>query len=373
MNRAEMHRTDRRCARAALAAGLAVGLSASSAAARPPAARWEPPRRLAETGLYSDAARHVVSPGVLPYEPQYPLWTDGARKRRWIRLPPGAFIDGSDPDGWVFPVGTRLWKEFAWGRRVETRYMELGRDWVWHFATYLWNEDQSDATLAPERGLVAAHEFRSGVWHDVPGRADCLTCHEGGRARVLGFNALQLSPDRDPGAPGAATPAPDAVDLRRLAEMGLVRGLPPAALEHPPRIEAPTARARAALGYLQANCGVCHNSSGPLSSLGLSLEYPLATRSTAPPPAVETTVGRASRFRLPAAGGEDGLRIAPGDPERSVLLRRMVSRNPIVQMPPLGTHAVDEEAAALVSEWIRLDLVPGRSSATQLTRKEEGR
>lgn len=59
------------------------------------------PATLAGTGLFADAAA-----GVFPFEPQYPLWTDGARKRRWIALPPGTAIDASDVDHWQFPVGT---------------------------------------------------------------------------------------------------------------------------------------------------------------------------------------------------------------------------------------------------------------------------
>ena len=55
-----------------------------------------PPRLLSQTGLY--AAPGVVAARNLAYAPQYPLWTDGAAKRRWIRLPAGATIDAADPD-----------------------------------------------------------------------------------------------------------------------------------------------------------------------------------------------------------------------------------------------------------------------------------
>jgi hypothetical protein len=36
----------------------------------------------------------------------------------------------------------------------------------------------------------------------------------------------------------------------------------------------------------------------------------------------------------------------------------MQSRNPAVQMPPLATKLVDEEAVRLVREWIEQDLLP---------------
>src|SRR5688572_27347644 len=77
------------------------------------------PARLSDTGLFVAGSSAEVHPENISFSPQYPLWTDGATKRRWIRLPRGKFIDASRPDAWKFPVGTRLWKEFSFGRRVE--------------------------------------------------------------------------------------------------------------------------------------------------------------------------------------------------------------------------------------------------------------
>ena len=79
-----------------------------SVAAVPRADTTRPPETLRETGLYLDLESREVDPKHLAFSPQYPLWTDGATKRRWISLPPGTAIDGSNPDNWVFPIGTRL-------------------------------------------------------------------------------------------------------------------------------------------------------------------------------------------------------------------------------------------------------------------------
>lgn len=139
------------------------------------------------------------------FTPQYPLWTDGAAKRRWIHLPPGTAIDKSNPEAWEFPRGTRLWKEFALGRRLETRYIERLADGSWRYATYLWNAAGTRATLAPEDGArIGAYE--------VPSRHDCVTCHEGPQVPVLGYGAVQLE-----------------------------------------------SKLPAAAGYLHGNCGHCHN------------------------------------------------------------------------------------------------------------------
>jgi hypothetical protein len=342
----------------------AQGASASVAATAP--------AHLADTGLYADAATRRVAPDVLPFTPQYPLWSDGAAKRRWIRLPPGTAIDASDPDAWVFPVGTRLWKQFSFGRRVETRYMERTGDGKWLFAAYAWTPDGADALLVPERGLRAAAESRPGLPYDIPSVYDCRACHEGGSTAVLGFSSLQLSSDRDPLATHAERPGPGDVDLPALVARGLVRGLPRALLDRPPRIDAPTGRARAALGYLHVNCGICHDSRGQLASLGLSLVQRVAERGGADA-ALATASDVPSRFRPPGTEAAAPVRIRPGRPADSVLVARMASRDPLVQMPPLGSHAVDDEAVALVSAWIR-ELPPG---ATTLSRsnhpKEEAR
>ncbi len=363
-------RASRAAGRRGIALTILLLLSASSIAAagtslpgRAGSPITQPPERLSETGLYAEPARKTIRPENLPFEPQYPLWSDGAAKRRWIHLPPGSYVDASEPDQWKFPVGTKLWKEFRFGRAVETRYMELAPDNEWIYATYAWSEDGSDALLVPAQGLRGAAEIRPGIRHDIPGHYDCLACHEGQPSRVLGFSALQLSSDRDPLAPHAVEPAPDAIDLDGLIERGLVKNLPERFTRLAPRIEAPTARARAALGYLHGNCGGCHNRSGPLAEMEFSLAVELADSSGAVSHALSTAVGRASRFRPPGKAPDSTLpRISPGDVSRSVLVDRIRSRQSSVQMPPLGTRIPDEEAIDLITAWIREDL-PARGIA----------
>jgi mono/diheme cytochrome c family protein len=170
---------------------------------------------------------------------------------------------------------------------------------------------------------------------------------------VLGFGALQLSPDRDPGALHPGGPQPGSVDLAGLVRLGLVRGLPPSFLATPPRIDASTPRARAALGWLHANCASCHNGDGPLASLGLSFEQRIGAPRGGAAAVLATAVGVVATLR---PGGAEWLRLAPGHPERSLVLARAGTRAPTLQMPPFGTHLVDEEAVALLSTFVREDL-----------------
>ena len=325
---------------------LIFTLSASEAA-QPETTRSQPPASLRDTGLYVDFERLETDPAHLAFAPQYALWTDGAAKRRWISLPPGTAIDASDPDAWVFPAGSRFWKEFSFeGRRVETRFIERLADGTWRYAAYEWSADGRDAVLAPPRGRGGTFTFASGRSHAIPAVTDCQVCHESGRTPVLGFSALQLSPDRDPAALHAER---SAVDLATLVEAGLLVGLPPALLEAPPRIDAATPAARAAIGYLHGNCGHCHNAEGPLRKLGLYLRH---LSEAAVEPAVKSAVGRQTVDPAPGQTLDATLRIEPGHPERSGLVQRMGSRTAALQMPPLGTELVDPGALELVRRWI---------------------
>ena len=54
-----------------------------------------PPRR--RPGLYSDAATLTIDARNRTFSPQYPLWSDGATKRRWVRLPAGSQINVAEP------------------------------------------------------------------------------------------------------------------------------------------------------------------------------------------------------------------------------------------------------------------------------------
>jgi hypothetical protein len=302
-------------------------LSGAAGAADVPAL----PQHLRDTGLYADESMSRVSPDALPFSPQYPLWSDGAAKRRWIHLPAGTTIDAANPDAWDFPRGTKLWKEFSHGRRIETRYIERGMDGAWRYASYVWSEDGKDAVLGPAVGIRdMPAPTAPAARYSIPAQDDCRACHEGTTAPVLGFSALQLSSD-----------------LQTLVARGLLRNLPAELLAHPPRIEAASATERAALGYLHGNCGHCHNDEGPLAVLEMTLAQRVAATAS-PGAALRSLASVPSQFRM--AGGD--ARIVPGRPDASVVALRMFSREPLQQMPPLGTSIVDAEAMSLISRWI---------------------
>ena len=321
------------------------------------------PALLSETGLYAGEGTTRIDPLNRPFSPQYPLWTDGATKRRWIRLPQGAAIDASNLSRWEFPIGTRFWKEFSFdGRKVETRMLWRVSAGGWLFATYVWNEAQTDAALAPEAGIPGVAEVAPGKRHSIPGIADCRSCHDSARTEILGFDALNLSDDRDPNAPHAETLTKEMLTLRTLTEENLLSPKRAELITTPPRIAASSPNARAALGYLSTNCGSCHNRESSIASLGLILKHSVTERealrggTSVPPaadctPALATTVGKRGHWVVPEAQEASRL-INPGHPESSAIIRRVKSRRPSSQMPPLGSVVVDKRGLDLLTSWV---------------------
>jgi len=309
------------------------------------------PDSLMATGLYESGRPGVIDPRNRPFSPQYPLWTDGAGKRRWIQLPAGARIDAADVNEWDFPVGTKLWKEFAFGGHpVETRFLWRTGPGDWVLASYVWNSAGTEATLAPAVGLPRVAEVAPNRYHNIPSVDQCRACHVSNRTEVLGFNALQLSTDRDPHALHAEPLEPGMTTLRTLEEEGLLTPSRPELITSPPRIAARTPEERTLLGYLAGNCGACHNRQTELAPLGLHWKH--GEVSTRGADALLSLVAHPTRWQVPGVPEGESKVIDPRQPEQSAMLRRMRSRSAASQMPPLGTVIPDRDAVALLTRWL---------------------
>lgn len=265
--------------------------------------------RLSELGLYVDLARKELACDLLTWTPRFPLWSDGASKQRWIRLPEGGLIDSSDPDRLRFPVGSLLFKEFALdGKRLETRLVARISESETFFGAFVWREDESDADL-----VRAGADNVRGTAHDVPKDERCLLCHKGEPGRVLGLSAVQ--------SPGFA---PDR----------LSHPLPELAVDAP------------GVGYLHGNCAHCHNEYGDgwrqvEMTLRLSIYDGAASlvTQTVEVPARKAFLGHATR-------------VVPGLPNDSALIVRMQVRGGDDAMPPVASELVDPEGLAEVRAWI---------------------
>jgi uncharacterized repeat protein (TIGR03806 family) len=368
----------------------------------PPRSAGPPfPRTLSASGLFRSVKGHVVEPALIPYSVNAPLWGDNAYKERWLALPDGGRIDLTAARGWNFPDGTVLVKSFALElqegnpasrRWVETRFLtrQAGE---WFGYSYAWNDEQTEGTLVagggadrvlPVRVAKSAQHpdgIRKQTWH-YPSRTECMVCHSRAANWVLGPSTLQMNKVHDYGgvrdnqlrtlehlgifrvawADEARTALREEAAARGLGRAQVDRYLaaqtaargqrppgPSALLARPPesyphlvdpydRSADLAARARS---YLHSNCAQCHVEAGG-GNAQINLEYstPLGGMG------VVDMRPQHHTFGLP-----DARLIAPGHPERSVLLHRMSHRE-AGHMPPLATTLVDRPAVEMLRAWI---------------------
>ena len=343
-----------RIATTALVALLVGGAASQQVSRAAVAAALDPemlPQHLMETGLYAADDRAVVAPGVRQFVPQYPLWSDGLTKRRWVFLPKGSSIDATSQLAWDFPVGTKFWKEFSLnGHRIETRMSWKSSPTRWQMASYVWNDEGTGAVLASPEGVPEVVEIAPGRRHSIPSRSDCAACHGSQRMGPLGFNALQLSNDRDPNALHGETLAAGMLTLADLVNEGVLAPASTHFIADPPRIRTSDPTTRSVLGYLATNCMMCHNGASDGTPLGpsLAMREMLEDADTA----TRHLIDRPSTWVLPGASGDHSVVVHPGSPDLSALFVRLRSRAPSSQMPPLGTVLRDQQAVDMIGRWI---------------------
>ncbi|EAQ29425.1 hypothetical protein NAP1_01595 [Erythrobacter sp. NAP1] len=292
------------------------------------------PRTLEEFGFFIHADAQVPSPGVIPYELNTPLYSDGADKLRFLYVPDGAVIEPSGDGLLQFPVGSAIIKTFAFGEGedrtlIETRVL-LNRADGWVALPYRWNDEQTEARLALAGGRIPiTTPGGEEISYRIPNKNQCKACHSLDDAVIpIGPKARNLAPEL----------------LEQLAASGKLDRAPTVAKAMPRWSDASVGKEPLARAYLDVNCAHCHRPGGGASNSGLDLRWeqdaPFALGVNKPPVA--------------AGRGAGGLLVSiePGDPDASILVHRMNSNEPGVAMPELGRSTIDEEAVALMRDWI---------------------
>ncbi len=346
------------------------------------------PTRLSDSGLFESVRGHVMQPGVIPYSVNAPLWSDGAEKSRFLVLPGAdSKIDLTAKWAWGLPDQTVLVKSFsldleegnsASKRFIETRFLTKQQgEWIGY--SYLWNAEQTDATLVQKEGLDREYTIRTKegerkqAWH-YPSRTECMVCHSRAAGFVLGLTTLQMNKDHDyrgvidnqlrafdhiglfkdfSWVEGAKQKRRDELKAQGVKDDEIAKQVAAAfatkpefsgdmldRLVNPYDATAPiAARARS---YLHANCAVCHVDAG-----GGNAQFQLDFAVSADKWKLIDVAPLHDKF-----GIEDARLVAPGSPERSVLLHRVAMRGR-GQMPQLATAIVDQPAVQLLKEWIK--------------------
>ena len=300
----------------------------------------KPAAELVDYALFQDAAGRVPTAGVVAYDLINPLYSDHAKKYRYVYVPDGKSADYRDSDVIDFPVGSVLVKTFAYGdRSLETRLLIHKAD-GWEAIPYVWNVEQTTATYAPigkriEIAAGIATADADSFTYAVPNKNQCKTCHQNGDAvSPIGPKARNLNHQ----GPHGVNQVDD------WAERGLLTGLPEDAPVMAKAFDPSETLMDQARAYLDINCAHCHKATGSASNSGLWLEWEIED-------AVKWGVGK----HPTAAGRGSGdalVVIKPGEPERSIMAYRMASDEAGVAMPELGRALIDHEGIALIEAWI---------------------
>ncbi|NNE00149.1 MAG: hypothetical protein HKN47_22750, partial [Pirellulaceae bacterium] len=313
------------------------------------------PRRLSDTGLFSDVVNQQPAPGVEEYEISAHHWADETDSRQWIAVPGSQQLGLFQRDDWKtgdtagrfdFPRGTVLAKTVRYlpdpdqpssRRRLETQLLHRLND-DWRAYNYVWNDEQTDAVLqddiATQRKLVvkdptAPGGSRSQTWRHSS-RSECLLCHiwAAGVAHAFWPEQLNIGYQNEN-------------QLARFARLGLFKQSIPA---NSP-IASPTDTSRTlqerARSYLALNCSTCHRPQGGGSA---NFNFDL-TKSLQENNYLDA---------LPAQGSfgiKDARVVAPGDPFRSVLLYRTL-KSGRGHMPQFGSNVIDLKGVRLLHDWI---------------------
>jgi uncharacterized repeat protein (TIGR03806 family) len=312
------------------------------------------PHLLSKTGVFRSVAELTPNPGVIPYDVNSPLWSDGAFKRRWIVLPGEARIGFAPTGEWKFPVGTVFVKHFELGtddarpekrHRLETRVLVVGEAGEGYGVTYHWKADQSDAELLPggateEVEVQTAEERRRRKWV-YPSRNDCLVCHTTNAGFVLGVKTRQIN--------GSFTYPGEVIDnqLRTWNHVGLFEpALKEMEIGKFDRLVAVTDKTASlehrVRSYLDANCAQCHRPGGARGLFDARFDTPLGRQDL-----VKGAVAAAD------LGVRDAALITPGHPDKSVVYLRMKRRAEGFAMPPLASQIPDSDALAACAAWIK--------------------
>lgn len=338
------------------------------------------PKRLSESGLFSDIQRKVVGPGILRYELNTPLWSDGAAKIRYLILPPDSQVSFHADSSYGFPIGTVFVKNFLFDSvpgdttsryYLETRLLvkqriEGSAETQWYGFSYQWSRGGSEAFLVdgqtgldtsfPVRRADGMGEVRK-TW-TFPSQNACWRCHIPKGRQILGFFTAQIS-----------RPDPvqsDKNQLETLAARGLFKNAVSLQGTHrwAPLTDTSLPLESRVRSYLAANCSFCHGADG-FRTLGAFLSAQHNFDYFKPDFPINY-LNKPAKFDYGIPGA---LLIFGGNPDKSILVHRMKDRSARVQMPPLATAEPDTLALRVLSQWIAtLDppaasVKPGQSAA----------
>ncbi|MDO6595790.1 hypothetical protein Q4512_02615 [Oceanihabitans sp. 2_MG-2023] len=288
--------------------------------------------------------------GVLPYDLRSTLFSDYAKKKRFIWMPNDVKANYiSDSDILDFPIGTVLIKNFYYNnvlpenksKILETRLM-IKKDDSWIFANYIWNDSQTEAVFDLSGSVVSMdwneNSITNHVEYRIPSESRCHTCHKTGDTSIpIGPKPrnLFLNYNYEDGSMN---------QLQKWAEFGYLNTNYPSNVEALPKWDDTTLsldlRARA---YLEINCAHCHSEESHCAYRPVRFNF----NATSDPLNMGVCV-------VPDTDLGVGLTyiVEPRSTRNSVLFYRLNETEESVRMPLLARTLRHQEGIELIEEWI---------------------
>ena len=343
--------------------------------------KW--PKNLSSWKIFHIDSKNNITlyQGAIHYQLVNPLFSDYASKFRTIQLPPhSAMTFRHSSKTLEFPIGSIISKTFAYPKKniqlpnskvdihspqnslhfsqklnsltgshlIETRLLIKTKEKTWIGLPYQWHDNQKDATLKLIGGrhqiVLTVNSQPESFIYSIPNMNQCQSCH----TKIVDFEK-HLTP---------IGPKPKHLNRMIFSEQGPMNQLlswqNQGIIKDMPDIRTITRlpnwqtqnqpindRARA---YLDINCAHCHHQQGPARSSGLYLSYEITN---------PTQIG-ICKSPVAAGNGSLGLPYAifPGNPNQSLLLKRLLSTDPQTMMPEIGRNLAHQQAGTLVHSWI---------------------
>lgn len=288
------------------------------------------PETLMDTGLFNSLS---------PLEPIRELaevrinvepWQPGVSTRRWIVVPKHSDLKIGADGEFAFPTGTIVIQHYSasqTGRPFETHILEFHESRRARAAAYRWDEQDATAKLIDESELIQLPGDEEHRWFS-PGAEQDLALD----SVVIGFqlpvNLRQINRDDQ------------LADWRKRG--WLAKDFPIATETRLAALNDDSAPlVQRVRSYLDVNCAVCHRPGGP-SRGNFDARY-------------LTPLTKQQLIRAPHVAGDLGIPgaqiIAPGRPDQSLLLQRLIHPD-VFRMPPVTLNPDPQPIVPLLREWI---------------------
>ena len=309
-----------------------------------------PYQTLSEYNFFSGNIKDL-SPtfGVVPYDLISPLFSDYAHKKRFVWMPNGVkanYVDDYSPLD--FPIGTVLIKNFFYEnvlpnndtKIIETRIMFKKAD-SWDFANYIWNNEQTQASLDNEGSFVDFSWVENGTTNSVnyriPSRSECFICHNESETPIpIGPKPQNLNRDYNYND-GTAN------QLLKLKDIGYLNDNLPGNIDTTvawdDENEPLESRVRS---YLDINCAHCHTDNRYCDYRPMRFSY----EDNVDDQNIGVCVEPDTQF-IP-----NSYIVKPNDLDLSILYYRINTTDESLRMPLFGRTLKHLEGIRLVEQWI---------------------